>query len=574
MRTTWLAIWSLGLASVACGGSEFSDAATGGAGAAGATTGGAGKSGGAAAGGASAGAGGDAGNGGASAGTGGAAGTSGGGGAGASGGSGASGKGGAGASGKGGAGAGGASGAGAGGASGAGAGGAAGMSGGAGAGGGDPCAQQLTDDTGVYVSAAANDSGDGSQAAPVSTLAAAVALLSPTRRALYLASDGVYAERLVLPSGVDGLLVHGGYAPASGGGWVRTCGARASVASPDDVGAMVGGAAAASLSLRELRVSSATPSSPGSKTPSSSVALKITGPLEVSLEGVELTAGDGEEGRNGEPGGTPLLSACTALCKDGKAGESAGPGQPGALGTFSVDGFTPKAGGVGLAGKAGADGTAGSPAKVVEGCTTGCSGCPANGGCSANKSAKITVAPSVCGCGGPGGKPGEAGVGGGASVALFVAGGARVTASASTFTAGRGGDGGEGGDGGHGADGAPGLPGAVTSYQPLGSDGSAVCHRGDCYMTGSGANCGCYYQDTKPDNPDDPEKVFPNPPGGKGGNGGKGAKGGGGAGGPSIVIARDAASKVSTTGVTLTPGNPGLGKGSAPNGEAKDTLVF
>lgn len=94
-------------------------------------------------------------------------------------------------------------------------------------------------------------------------------------------------------------------------------------------------------------------------------------------------------------------------------------------------------------------------------------------------------------------------------------------------------------------------------------------------MTGTNDNCGCYYQDTKPENPSDPVIIQPNPPGGTGGKGGKGGKGGGGSGGWSVALVHAKAKPPTLDASTLqslSKGTPGQGKSGAPDGIA-DTMV-
>jgi len=247
-------------------------------------------------------------------------------------------------------------------------------------------------------------------------------------------------------------------------------------------------------------------------------------------------------------------------------GTDGGKAQAALAGTFTAAGYTPGDGEVGKNGGPGHAGTAGAVASMT-GCTT-CAGCGAlHCGCACAQSGcgnycdsgtqgstQVTSPLGECGCGGPGAIGGKAGRGGGASVALFVSGGATVSLSYSSLTAGKGGN---GSAGGVAAPGAAGSDGATASASC--ATGSCVCN-----LVSGGAHCGTSA----------PSVPVTSAPGAKGGTGGGSAKGGGGAGGPSYAAVLFGGSTiVPDDQTTLLGATGGTGADGAPAGLVDPKLL-
>ena len=181
-------------------------------------------------------------------------------------------------------------------------------------------------------------------------------------------------------------------------------------------------------------------------------------------------------------GGAAASGGCGSAGGDGRPGASGDGGEPGAAGLgwgvlLPDRGWRPSSGGEGGQGyHGGGGGGGGGGAGEDDGCQSwgGSGGGGGTGGC--------------------GGWGGEGGQGGGASLALLLTDGARVSCAGCVLAPGSGGHGGAGGHGGEG-----GISGAGGGGGPANDQGS-----------GAGGD------------------------GGSGGSGGRGGHGGGGPGGPSI----------------------------------------
>jgi hypothetical protein len=412
----------------------------------------------------------------------------------------------------------------------------------------------------------------------VKTLARALELVQASkgsRSKVYLSSESTYTDAILLEEQFSSALVVDGGFQQGKGIWKRTCEQRAVLASPTFYGVRIDNAQSIGIQIAHLEIRSADldVATTVPKEEVSSYGIFARGNASLSLLDVKVAAGKGRTGATGASGDPAVQPSCPEMpiCADGGTGGNGKDGLPGAPGSFLNKGFLAGDGGIGLDGEPGKNGTPGQPSKAFPGCTSGCSGCPANGGCKADENAVLYVKPSSCGCGGLGGKAGKPGRGGGASVGVFLGGNVTFSAVLSDLSAGNGGDGGDGGDASEGGPGTPGKRGDAVPNdgKPVNQEGTAVCHKGGCFMTGSDNNCGCYYQDTKPENPSAPLLIQPNPPGGTGGKGGKGGKGGGGSGGWSIALVHPQGKKPTLdASTTLSKGAPGKGKSGAPDGIA------
>ncbi len=396
-----------------------------------------------------------------------------------------------------------------------------------------PCdaTEQPSPATGVFVShETGSATGTGSALDPFKTIMSGVQAAGAAGKKVVYVDKGTYAEQLVFTAGEAGVIVRGGFA-RQGATWVRSCGSRdlTLVQAPKAVAIDVSGTTVAS-GVRELTITTRAGASLPDAAGESVYGVRVVGAgVKFSLYDVAVVAGDGGNGGAASPGTTPSAATgtcgSTTACGDGLAGTD-GIQAPAALaGTFTAMGYTPGDGAVGKNGGLGHAGAVGVAATM-----NNCTSCPTCGAlhclcacaqtgcgnyCDAGPTNKGQVSSPLgaCGCGGPGAIGGKAGRGGGASVALFVGGGATVSLSYSSLIAGKGGDGSAGGSA---APGASGSDGATAS---------ASCATGNCLcnFVGGGAQCGT----------DAPSVPVTSQKGAKGGSGGGGSKGGGGAGGSS-----------------------------------------
>jgi hypothetical protein len=228
------------------------------------------------------------------------------------------------------------------------------------------------------------------------------------------------------------------------------------------------------------------------------------------------------------PGGAPYFGV------DGAVGASGTDGAGGALGTFGSGGFVLGSGhdgtSTGTAGKGGGGGggASGVRAPII---ASGINDCEAWGSAGGGG-----------GGGGCAGTLGHGGLGGGASVGLFLF-NAKVDATGISVKGGNGGNGGAGGAGGPGGGG--------------GAGGTSPANNSEF---------------TAP-------APAPGGTGGKGGDGGRGGHGGGGAGGSSYALVKNSGTTWNpVSGTSFMVGSPGSAGTSSGNagvaGETKTTLSF
>lgn len=366
---------------------------------------------------------------------------------------------------------------------------------------------------------------DGGPQRPFTSIAAAVAALESGAGAVIVLAAGTYKESLSLTKAVDynmqGAWIH------DSAGWRRDCApdyaSRTLIASTDEVGLRVDHAN--SLTLRNLSVQSSQRADLAQTTRYGVHAVETN----VRLDGVRVSAMDGRAGAAGAGGagaGSPPCQLAPA-CEAAPTAGSTTPRAPGAAasGTFSELGYAPgngkdgtKAGGLGSAGTPGGSGA--SDAFCANGST-----CKAPFTCSLD-SGTVKAGNGRCGCGGSGGQPARGGVGGGASVALYVV-GKGIEVIDSHIVAGSGGNGGAGGDGGLGGMGAPGVAGS-----------SAKCWSVQCCRCADACFGGDEWQGCCPNPKPTSKTLAGGTVGGRGASGGDGQGGGAGAGGPSYSVVR------------------------------------
>jgi len=435
----------------------------------------------------------------------------------------------------------------------------------------------LRDECGVFV--AEKGAGEGSEAAPLGSIAEAIALAESSKKNTVFACRGAYAEAVVVPPGIT---LYGGldcdnaaWAPRGIDGMDRS----AIQGAPGQIPLRLKGDGAGSpIVMDGFSVTAAAAMEAGG----SSIAAIGEESAVATLTSCDLIAGDAAPGAPGEDaqielpataqpgdankgttacmnvvlntGGAPLQNMCdgdevsiggaggqasAALGQSGLDGSPANPAMP-QSGVGGTGDMTCEVGkGNGTPGASGADGAAGVGATGLGQISTdvgftGVSGGDGGGGAvgqggggGAGQKGKLGCAGASGGAGGAGGcggKGGKGGQAGGSSIAL-VSVNASITLAKVTLVVGSGGAGGNGGNAQGGGIGSPGSQGG-TGAQGLPS--------------------GCS--------------------GGVGGKGGDGGSGGGGNGGHALGIAFQGAAP--TGDFMVSPGVKGeAGKGG--NGDFK-----
>ena len=322
----------------------------------------------------------------------------------------------------------------------------------------------VDDGVGIFVSPTGSDGGSGTKAAPVKTIAKALAIAGPKR--VYVC-EGTYDEAVAIGAAAS---VYGGFSCA----WTVT-GARPKLAPSKGVALAVTKVTGAVV-VQDLEiVGAADPGTPGD----SAIAAFVSESTNVTFRNVVLTAKDGvaadtgagrsnyagaaKDGANASGATAGVATTCT--CTDSTS-STGGAGASGAGAGLQDGSASPAVGGsnsgltglttctdgqVGANGAAGAVGAAPTTAGTLSAsgwssAATGPAapnGKPAQGGGGGGAKTNASVAGGGGGCGGCGGAGGGAGNNGGSSFALLsfkstvtVEGGAL-----STGTGGRGGDG-------------------------------------------------------------------------------------------------------------------------------------
>jgi hypothetical protein len=399
--------------------------------------------------------------------------------------------------------------------------------------------------SGIFVDPASGDdtAGTGDPGSPVKTIPVAVALAQSRIRANIYLAEGTYPSTLQLPAGTT-LYAEGGWLDA-GGAWHRDCSGNARALTIITGGVVAGGAFGGLRSLSVLTAANL-----------SNIAVRVTSGT-MTIRDCVLQASAGSSGVAGSAGAAGANGSGNAsTCGSGANGAAGTEGSVGVGGTFASDGtYVPGAAGAGTAGGGGAPGVVGASGscqscstELRNFCPIGCK--PELGCCDFVVVGCFTSATTGCGVGGPGGQPGSAGTGGGASVALSVGVGASVKVFGSALIAENGGSGAAGGAGGAGGAGSAGAAFTASCASSCAFDVNAqVCNTVSPTVETIAA-------------------------GGNGGAGGQGGNGGGGAGGPSFSLVQVGTGAATVDGATtLTFGTGGQGASGAPNGAAAATFA-
>jgi hypothetical protein len=457
-------------------------------------------------------------------------------------------------------------------------------------------------DNAIFVDPAGQDSHPGTREEPLKHLAAALERAATQGKAIYLAQGTYDEENLRMDKAVS---IYGGYSGIEGN-WKRGPEYITRIGGGTPTGFTVSGLADAGVVLERVHIRSATSTVPG--TPS--IGLRVVDSSGVRLRHVQVEAGAGAPGRNGDSPGPTLKGGAdggVGQNGDAPAGPTGGPPGTSSCGTGSYGGGQ------------GGQGSVSDPLA-----TAGTPGAPSTpgGGAGVNKLAECNSSGTYCEClGDPGGNgepgpvgdTGKHGLPGDGTGALE--GGTWVAKSGTNGEAGafgKGGGGGGGGGycqapplstskgGGGGGGGAGGCPGTgAQGGQGGGASIAMLLIRGhveleSCTLkTGGGGQGGAGGRggDGGPGGPggDGGEGILEHKTGmdtsgrtltyratggkggkgGKGGDGGPGGHGGNGGGGPSVGVWCDGpeTSSVTQTGTTFGLKDPGArGPGPLPEG--------
>ncbi len=291
------------------------------------------------------------------------------------------------------------------------------------------CVPRPPSAAGIYVDGVngSDATGDGTAGNPYQTIAAAIPVAEGAATQNVYLAPGTYAESVAFGDSLAGTTLIGGWT-RNGASWASDCadGARTRTVIQGGtiavhVVSVIHPSGFAHLTIQTVASATAVADTPGV----SLIGLLVEGAgSAITLDDVAVVSGAAAAGGSASAGtaSTGVIS-CTGTgdCSDGGAGIAPPAGTPAAsAGSFSRTGFAPSDGQRGAAGFNGSNGTAGggaSSATNITGCNTGC-----GTDCSVTSMTTLTSQQGFCGCGGVAGAPGLQGRGGGASVALLLAG--------------------------------------------------------------------------------------------------------------------------------------------------------
>ncbi|WP_437623733.1 hypothetical protein [Sorangium sp. So ce1151] len=447
-------------------------------------------------------------------------------------------------------------------------------------------ASTVSDACAVFASASAAPGGDGTKAKPYVSLAEAVAKANG-KRVLACTSEP-FTESVTIEAGLE---VIGGFDCEAEWTWGQE--ARSAIEGPVGAVVLTLGEGASGAKVRSFSIRAASATEPGG----SSIGVAVAD-IEAELAQVDVTAGDGMEGANGEMPTEALQAGASASEVVSEACEVVYGGEPGV--TMCQDGET-RGGAGGLGGTTGTDegngqkGADGAPlpepnpnnkglggvgqtdaAGECEVGENGKSGDPGGAG-EAGSDTQLTLNRIAGGDGGSGtsGKRGQGGGGGGGAKAGLFCGPVANPLDGPGASGGGGGAGGCGGKGGGGGKAGGSSLGIVSLGTKLvltevtvevGKAGKG----GDGVVGQSGANGGAGGPGG------DASGVSPSMrgcDGGRGGAGGPGGPGGGGRGGHAVGIAYAAAPSAAVALENFMAGTPGDGGSAGPGGSEQNAGV-
>ncbi|HTN84082.1 MAG TPA: hypothetical protein VL242_10360 [Sorangium sp.] len=444
-------------------------------------------------------------------------------------------------------------------------------------------ASTVSDECAVFARASAEAGGDGTKERPYASLAEAVANAGGKR--VLACASGAFAESVTIEAGVE---VIGGF--DCDAGWTWSAAARSAIEGPAGAVALTMTEGASGAKVRSFAVRAASATELGG----SSIGVAVAD-VEAELAQVDVTAGDGMAGANGETPEEASQAGASASEVVSNACEGVFGGEPGV--TICQDGET-RGGAGGLGGTTGTDegngqkGADGAPLPepnsnnkglggtgqtgTADECRRGedgKSGDPGSAG-EARSDTQLTLVGIVGGDGdsGTSGKRGQGGGGGGGAKAGLFCGAASNPVTGPGANGGGGGAGGCGGKGGGGGKAGGSSLGIVSLGTKLvltevtvavgragkGGDGVAGQNGAD---GGAGATGGAASA-----NP----PSIPGCDGGKGGRGGAGGPGGGGRGGHAVGVAYAVAPTAAVELMEFTAGMAGAGGNAGPGGSEEN----
>ncbi|WP_437761665.1 hypothetical protein WMF27_03540 [Sorangium sp. So ce281] len=449
-------------------------------------------------------------------------------------------------------------------------------------------ASTVRDECAVFASATAEPGGDGTKANPYASLGEAVANAG-SKRVLACAS-GAFEESVTIGAKVE---VIGGFDCKAEWTWSEA--ARSAIEGPAGAAALTMTEGASGAKVRSFAVRAASATELGE----SSIGVAVAD-VEAELAQVDVTAGDGMDGANGETpteapqaGASALMTSASAACA---RDELVYGGDPGV--TTCDDGET-RGGAGGLGGLTGIEegnGQKGADGAPLPEPNPDGSGLGGNGQTSGNcrqgepgvlgasgdpgivgSDTTLTLAGIAGGDGSSGtsGKRGQGGGGGGGSKAgLFCAAGPNTVEGpgASGGGGGAGGCGGKGGGGGKAGGSSIGIVslGTKLALREVSVTVGKAGKGGDGVAGQSGADGGVGAAGGAASG------ISPSIrgcDGGRGGSGGAGGPGAGGRGGHAVGIAYAAAPGAAVTLANFIGGTAGEGGSTAPGGNAGDVGV-
>ncbi len=363
-------------------------------------------------------------------------------------------------------------------------------------------------------------------------------------RTIIYVDEGTYKEALTLSTGQAlGITIQGGWR-RKGGTWTHVCDGSAIpvIEAPAGAPAIVTANNSGTFTLQLLRLLG---NNQVTKSASNYGIFASGATTKLTLVSVNVEPGPGADGNPGILGSTGANAPGSCSAGSPVTPAAGTPGAGALAGMFTSAGYGATNGSTGGAGGAGGNGTVGA---------LNCMSCVDSVACS-NESPPCSMPPNiqVCGdpgipgCGSGGGGPGTPGTGGGSSVAVFVWGGASVSASYTHLIPRAGGVGAPGGNGG-----PPGTPSAGAQ------GGSQNCTSSGTCSVRPPAGTDCYVSSPV-------TKVVAGSIGTAGAAGSVGGKGGGGSGGSTYGYYTGGGGTF-TEGASLTwiPGAAGSGGGGVP----------
>jgi hypothetical protein len=463
------------------------------------------------------------------------------------------------------------------------AGGSSGMSGSAGEGGSGECEGDVADDAacwtsnahGVFVSNehGSDATGNGTKEAPYASITKGLSGAAGKKVFVCLGPKGDYTDALKFDE-AEGVSIYGGFECEN---WEYSTTRKAGVKPAKNIALRIN--KSKNLTFENLRIIAA--DATGSGYDASSYGAFVTSSQGVVFRRVEITAGDGAKGADGEPGVKGAEGPKPADEQKGQSGLCGGTPPDGVAGKWvaSMCGGTRGGnGGIGVVGSDGGNGFSGVPTSNVmppelknfgAGATSSSAEGDAGKGGSPGNAGTLGAAGELQGTfnemgyvganglAGTDGFPGQGGGGGGAS---------KGTPSCRGASGGAGGMGGCGGTAGKGGAGGGASVGILSWNSDIALESSVVASTagGAGGKGGDGGGLGIGAIGGEAGNPDSGGNVAAGGVGGRGDNGGIGGSGSGGAGGASYALIFRGAKPAFTEGDTTW--SPGDGGAAGPGG--------